>query len=79
MLTDLKNAALARGLKVHSGKTKVLTNEIEVRSRRIPKHIDIDGEQYEVLAADGSMKYSGRKVGFVGSHATEFDNRMTAA
>ena len=30
MLTDLKKAALARGLKVHSGNTKVLTNEIEV-------------------------------------------------
>ena len=79
MLTDLKKAALARGLKVHSGKTKVLTNEIEVRSRNIPRHIDIDGEQYEVLAADGYTKYLGRKVSFVDSHATEFDNRIAAA
>ena len=79
MLTDPKKAALARGLKVHSGKTKVLTNEIEVRSRRIPRHIDIDGEQYEVLAADGSTKYLGRKVSFEDPHATEFDNRIAAA
>ena len=44
----------------------------------MPRHIDIDGEQYEVLAADGSTKYLGRKVSIVDSHATEFDNRIAA-
>ena len=62
MITDLKKATLARGLKIHSGKTKVLTNESELRRNRISDCIDIDGDKYEVLALDASTKYLGRKV-----------------
>ena len=79
MLGDLKRAALARGLKVHSGKTKVLTNEGGASGRSMIKQIDIDGEKYEVLAKDASTKYLGRKVNFEDPQGTEFDNRIAAA
>jgi len=62
MITDLKKATLARGLKIHSRKTKVLRNESELRRKRISDCIDIDGDKYEVLALNASTKYLGRKV-----------------
>ena len=44
IMGDIKEAALARGLKVDSGKTKVLTNESEMHVISTPKHISINGE-----------------------------------
>ena len=78
-IEDLNRAALARGLKIHSGKTKVLTNEGEVRCRRLPDHLNIADVKYEVLGADASTKYLGRKVAYTDPHGTEFNNRVAAA
>ena len=79
MIEDLNRAALTRGLKIHSGKTKVLTNEAELRCRRLPDHLNIADVKYEVLGADASSKYLGRKVAYTDPHGTEFNNRVAAA
>ena len=49
MLQDLQTAAAARGLKIHTEKTKVLTNAHHLRKRNIPTHISLGGETVEVL------------------------------
>ena len=79
LMEDLRRAALARGLKVHSGKTKVLTNARELRCKRVPDYIIIENEKYEVLAADASTKYLGRKVCYIDPHGTEFCHRISTA
>ena len=79
MIADLKGAAGARGLKIHSGKTKVSTNAGRVSSQKIPSNITVDGEKYEVLSPEESTKYLGRKVGYEDPQGVEFDNRVAKA
>ena len=79
MMGDLKRAAAARGLKIHSGKTKILTNASALSGQRVPSSIKIDDESYAVLGFDESTKYLGRKVCFQDPHQTEFDNRVAKA
>jgi len=79
MIADLGTAAAARGLKIHSGKTKVLTNSAARSSQRIPDNLKIDEETYAALGLEESTKYLGRKVCFQDSHESEFDDRVAKA
>ena len=79
MIADLRAAAAERGLKIHSGKTKVLPNEAAASSTRLPAYFEIDGEKYAVLGPEDSAKYLGRKVRFKDPNLAEFDNRVAKA
>ena len=79
MIHDLKEATAKRGLKIHSGKTKVLTNAWAVTGTRVPSNIVVDGEQYSVLGHDESTKYLGRKVCYNDPNEVEFSNRVAVA
>ena len=79
MIADLKKAAAARGLKIHSGKTKILTNLAAVSMQRVPSSLAVDGETYAVLGATDSTKYLGRKVCCKDPHQVELDNRIAKA
>ena len=79
MIADLKAAATKRGLKIHSGKTKILANSAGLSARREPDSFKIDGEKYEVLGLEEATKYLGRKVCYKDVHNTEFDNRVARA
>ena len=79
MVQDLKEAAAIRGLKIHSGKTKVLTNAARVTVATTPGYITVAGERYEVLAYDGCTRYLGRKICYDDPHETEFCNRVAKA
>ena len=79
MVQDLREAAAKRGRKIHSGKTKVLTNASGVIGSAVPKSIVVGDEHYDVLDYDGSTKYLGRKVCYNDPHETEFNNRVAKA
>ena len=75
MLADLQSEASKYGLRVHAGKTKVLTNE----RREATGTILLQEGSVKVLAADEHVKYLGRKLTIKGSSGTEFVNRIAAA
>ena len=79
MTSDLKEAASARGLKIHSGKTKILKNVAAESRQRAPEHFTIGSEKYAVLSLEESTKYLGRKICYKDPHETEFDNRVAKA
>ena len=64
MILDFKVAALSRGLRTHSCKTKILTNASQVGTNAVPTALTIDGDSYEILDRESSTKYLGRKVCF---------------
>ena len=72
MIADLRRAAATRGLKIHSGKTKILFNSAAVSNRQALRSFTIDGEEYLVLGLEESTKYLGRKISFNDPHGTEF-------
>ena len=76
MLTELSDAAAAHGLKIHPDKTKILTN---APRHRVPSHVKLGEDDIEVLAADKSTKYLGRKVCIDRFHEVELENRIRAA
>ena len=79
MMQDLKEAAAKRGLKIHCGKTKVLTNASRTTGATIPSSIAVAGEEYEILCYEGSTKYLGRKICYDDQHEVEFGNRVAKA
>ena len=79
MMAGLTAVASAKGLKVNSGKTKILTNESELHSRRLPRHITVGIEKYDVLDYDASTNYLGRKVCFKDPQEIEFSSRVAMA
>ena len=79
MISDLMEAAERRGLKIHPGKTKVLTNASAVATSRVPKTITANGQTYSVLNYDESTKCLGRKVCYSDPHEVEFSNRVATA
>ena len=79
MIQDLKEAAAQRGLKIHSGKSMVLTNASAIATTLVPNTITVDGDTYAVLSYEESTKYLGRKVCYQALHETEFNNRVAKA
>ena len=79
MIQDLQKSAAKRGLKIHPGKTKVLTNASAVTGARRPSDITVDAQQFAVLGYEESTKYLGRTVCYNDLHEAEFSNRVAAA
>ena len=73
MIADLRREALTFGLKMHFGKTKILTTKCE--SRQTPASC---GDQNVDVLQDGeSEKYLGRKLSVDDFHTIEFNNRLS--
>ena len=79
MLADLAHEAAKFGLQLHPDKTHILTNISRRRGRDAKTHIDINGQQISILSFHEHTKYLGRKTTFDNYHATELDNRISAA
>ena len=75
MITDLGREAIKFGLKLHMGKTKVLTN----CSVRRPSSITCCGQQAQDLDPTQAEKHLGRKLFADSFHDTELANRMASA
>jgi len=76
MLEDLALEAGKVGLKLHMGKTKVLTSRTERRGCIAQRHVDVLGEKVEVLAETEGTVYLGRMLQFTKFHDTEIDHRI---
>ena len=65
MINHLQEEAAKYGLKMHAGKTKVLTNQ---RATASTDQIRVGMDQVEVLGPDAVEKYLGRKLCFQDLH-----------
>jgi hypothetical protein len=75
MIRQLKDEAAKYGLKMHTGKTKVLTNTA-VRKRQ---SIAIGCDKIQILEPSSAMeKYLGRRLCMDTPHKTEVTNRIAA-
>jgi len=74
MIADLAREAGKFGLKLHMGKTRVLTN----CGLNRPAHITCCGQQIQVLDASQSERYLGRKLSTDDYHDTELANRVAS-
>ena len=75
MLEDLSAIAAEYGLKLHFGKTKVLTwNSLAGTTSSIP----VDGRDVSILDEAEAERYLGRKLCFAASQLTELKNRLAA-
>ena len=72
MITDLAAEASKYGLKLHMGKTKVLTN----CTARRPSHIDCCGHPVKILEPGEAERYLGRKLSTACFHEVELQNRL---
>ena len=56
-----------------------MINVRETRGDRLPDHLLIDGQRFNILNSGETTKYLGRKVSFEDYNSCEFDNRVAAA
>ena len=77
MLEDLAAEAAKVGLKLHMGKTKILTTRGDRRGCLAQSYVEILGEKVEVLPAAEGILYLGRMVNFSSFHDAEIDNRIS--
>ena len=73
MPVDLEVCSAKYGLKIHFGKTKVMTWRALVRS---PHSLAVGSNTVDILDQAASEKYLGRKLCFEDSQATELRNRI---
>ena len=74
MIRDLSSFASEYGLKIHMGKTAVMTNVVSNR----PAAIKCGQVVVKVVDVGGSERYLGRNVCFVDYHGVELANRIAA-
>ena len=70
MIVDLSREAKKYGLKIHMGKTKVMTT---AQTRR---PLSCDGTSVEVLDPESSERYLGRQLAIEEYHVVELKNRI---
>jgi hypothetical protein len=75
MLADLENATSKVGLVVHNGKTKIMSNTQNQKTRN---DLTVNGRVVEVLPIDATEKYLGRAFSFTETHAAEIKHRISA-
>ena len=76
MLLDLSKAAAKVGLKLHMGKTNILSN-VELRKGVLAQpRVQIGAESVEVLPYNSSVTYLGRLVSFCEFQDTEIKHRI---
>ena len=74
LLCEFKTSTEAVGLGIHPDKTKILSNQDNVRT----KEITVDNK-IEVLSKGGSARYLGQKIAFEEQETEEIKNRLKAA
>ena len=74
MLCDFKRSTEKVGLRIHPGKTKILSNQ----SSNIRKDIEIEDIKVEILTREESTKYLGQMTTFQQQETTEIRNRIRA-
>ena len=72
MLCEFKQSTEKVGLRIHPGKTKILSNQ----SSNIRKEIEIDDIKVEILTREESTKYLGQMITFQQQETTEIRNRI---
>ena len=72
MIADLACEAAKYGLKIHTGKTVVLTNA----SGPCPAVMDLHGQHVQIVSGTASQKYLGRLLSMDEPHQTELSNRI---
>ena len=75
MLCDFKRSTEKVGLKIHPGKTKILSNQ----SSNSRKEFEIDNMKVEILTKEESTNYLGQAITFQQQETTEIKNRIRAA
>ena len=77
MLKYLDERARAAGLKLHMGKTKILSNEADRRGVLRQKDVQVGEGRVEVLACGDSTPYLGRQLTFREYHDVEINHRIS--
>ena len=72
MIADLRSESAKYGLKLHLGKTRILTNS----GRTVPEVVHCRGLQVRTLPAAESEKYLGRALSTLDFHEKELTNRL---
>ena len=75
MLCEFKQSTEEVGLRIHPGKTKILSNH----SSNIRKEIEVDDTKVEILTREESTKYLSQMITFQQQKTTEIRNRTRAA
>jgi hypothetical protein len=75
IIADLQTEARKYGLKLHTGKTVILTNRCE----GLPATIACAVHNIKVACPTDTEKYLGHKVSMSAYHRTDFDNRLASA
>ena len=75
MLCDFKHSTEKVGLKIHQGKTKILSSQ----SSNSRNEIEMDNIKVERLTKEESTKYLGQMVTFQQQETNEIKNRIRAA
>ena len=75
MLCDFKVSTEAVGLGIHPDKTKILSNQDNVKA----KEIAVDNIQIEIMKKGESARYLGQKITFEDQETGEVKNRLKAA
>eukprot|EP00973_Karenia_brevis_P000289 40648-Karenia_brevis.AAC.1 len=73
MIDDLAAGASKAGLKLHAGKTKILTNQ-----SNNDLHLQTDSGMYEILQPTSWTKYLGRRLCFDDFHVVELKHRINS-
>ena len=75
ILCDFKHSTEKVRLKIHPGKTKILSNQ----SSNSRKEFEIDNIKVEILTKEESTNYLGQAITFQQQETTEIKNRIRAA
>ena len=75
MLYEFKRSTEKAGLRIHPGKTKILSNQ----SSDTKKEIEVDDIEIEILTRGESVRYLGQTFTFLQQEKTEIKNRIRAA
>ena len=75
MLCDFKASTEAVGLGIHPDKTKILSNQDNMKE----KEISVDNIKIEILSKGESARYIGQKITFEDQETEEVKNRLKAA
>ena len=75
MLCEFKKSTEKVGLRIHPGKTKILSNQ----SSNTRREIEVDNIKVEILTRGESARYLGQMITFQQQETTEIRNRIRAA
>ena len=78
MMYEFKDSTEKLGLRIHPGKTKVLSNQSSI-SPDSEKEMQIGDVKIEILTRSESVRYSGQLITFQHQEKTEIKNRIRTA